>query len=175
MLFVSLTRFSDPTSFMRKKKFRTLLSTVVTVALAVAIALTGTSIRLVPSTVVQAADSSSRNIQSSADYAAVAETLERFVNREMADKDLPAVSIALVDDQQIVWAKGFGFADPSAKVPATAETVYRVGSVSKLFTDIGVMQLVEQGKLDLDAPVTRYLPTFQPGNTFGKPITLRQL
>src|SRR5205085_4020407 len=56
-----------------------------------------------------------------------------------------------------------------------ADTVYRVGSVSKLFTDIAVMQLVEQGKLDLDVPVTRYIPTFQPGNSFGKPITLRQL
>lgn len=46
--------------------------------------------------------------------------LERFVTHEMADKELPAISIALVDDQQIVWAKGFGFADPQAKVPATA-------------------------------------------------------
>ena len=93
----------------------------------------------------------------------------------MADKELPALSIALVDDQQIVWAKGFGFADPKRKMPATAETIYRVGSVSKLFTDIAVMQLVEQGKLDLDAPVTRYLPDFRPRNPFGEAITLRQL
>ena len=101
--------------------------------------------------------------------------LERFIAHEMADKELPALSIALVDDQQIVWAKGFGFADPKDKVPATAETVYRVGSVSKLFTDIAIMQLVEQGKIDLDAPVTRYLPDFRPRNPFGKAITLRQL
>src|SRR5207249_1533361 len=78
-------------------------------------------------------------------------------------------------DQEIVWAKGFGFANPQAKIPATADTVYRVGSVSKLFTDIAVMQLVEQGQLDLDAPVTRYLPDFRPINPFHKPITLRQL
>src|SRR5918993_3049521 len=108
-------------------------------------------------------------------YAAAIEMLERFVTHEMADKELPAISIALVDDQQIVWAKGFGFADPQAKVPATAETIYRVGSVSKLFTDIAVMQLVEQGKLDLDAPVARYLPGFRPRNSSGKPVTLRQL
>ncbi|MGH8239620.1 MAG: serine hydrolase, partial [Steroidobacteraceae bacterium] len=82
---------------------------------------------------------------------------------------------ALVDDQQVVWAQGFGWANPGAKIPATAATVYRVGSVSKLFTDIAIMQLVEQGKLDLDAPVTRYLPDFQPHNPSGKPITLRQL
>src|SRR5688572_8681507 len=77
----------------------------------------------------------------SVDYKPAIEVLERFVAHEMADKDLPALSIALVDDQQIVWSKGFGFADPAKKIPATAETVYRVGSVSKLFTDIAIMQL----------------------------------
>ncbi len=118
---------------------------------------------------------SQANTSTRKDYAAAVEMLERFIAHEMVDKDLPALSIALVDDQQIVWAKGFGFADPKRKVPATAETIYRVGSVSKLFTDIAVMQLVEQKKLDLDAPLTRYLPDFRPRNPFGKPITLRQL
>jgi CubicO group peptidase (beta-lactamase class C family)/D-alanyl-D-alanine dipeptidase len=108
-------------------------------------------------------------------YAAVAAELERFITQEMKDKKLPAVSIALVEDQTIVWAKGFGMAKPKEGVPATAETVYRVGSVSKLFTDIGIMQLVEKGQLDLDAPVTKYLPDFQPQNPTDKPITLRQL
>ncbi|HSP14037.1 MAG TPA: serine hydrolase [Thermoanaerobaculia bacterium] len=108
-------------------------------------------------------------------YAAVVQMLEKFVEHEMADKELPALSIALVDDQQIVWAKGFGFAAPNTKVPATADTVYRAGSVSQLFTDIAIMQLVEQGKLDLDVPVTRYLPDFHPANPIGKRITLRQL
>src|SRR6185436_14939490 len=120
-----------------------------------------------------APNSSRQNsIVPSKEYAAAVEMLERFITHEMADKELPAISIALVDDQRIVWAKGFGFADPQAKVPATSETIYRVGSVSKLFTDIAVMQLVEQGKLDLDSPVTRYLPDFKPRNPFGKAITL---
>ena len=108
-------------------------------------------------------------------YAAAVEALERFIAREVVDKDLPALSVALVDDQTIIWAKGFGFANPNDKTPATAETVYRVGSVSKLFTDIGIMQLVERGVLDLDAPVSRYLPDFKPANHSGKSITLRQL
>ena len=108
-------------------------------------------------------------------YATVAAELERFIKQEMEQKKLPAISIALVEDQTIVWAKGFGMAKPKEGVPATAETVYRVGSVSKLFTDIGIMQLVEKGQLDLDAPVTKYLPDFQPKNDSGKPITLRQL
>ncbi|HZN12171.1 MAG TPA: serine hydrolase, partial [Blastocatellia bacterium] len=110
-----------------------------------------------------------------ADYAPVARLLEKFIAREMADKELPAVSVALVDDQQTVWVAGFGLADPQAKTPAGAETVYRVGSVSKLFTDLAVMQLVERGTLDLDAPVERYLPDFKPRNSFGRPVTLRQL
>ena len=108
-------------------------------------------------------------------YAAVEQVLEKFIEHEMADKDLPALSIALVDDQQVVWVKGFGVARPKNKVPATGETVYRAGWISQLFTDIAIMQLVEQGKLDLDVPVSRYLPDFRPDNPFAKPVTLRQL
>ena len=108
-------------------------------------------------------------------HAEVAAYLERIITSEMRDKGLPALSIALVDGERIVWARGFGEADSVHHVPATAETVYRVGSVSKLFTDIGVMQLVEQQRVDLDAPVSRYLPGFHPGNPFGTPVTLREL
>jgi CubicO group peptidase (beta-lactamase class C family)/D-alanyl-D-alanine dipeptidase len=108
-------------------------------------------------------------------YAAAVRALEPFVAAEVRDKQLPALSIALVDDQQIVWAGGFGLRDPQTKAPAAAATVYRVGSVSKLFTDLAVMRLVEQGALDLDAPVTDYLHDFHPQNPFGKPITLRHL
>jgi CubicO group peptidase (beta-lactamase class C family) len=109
------------------------------------------------------------------DYTDVVETLRPFIQQQMAEKELPALSIAIVDDQQIVWAQGFGMADPKSKTPASADTVYRIGSVSKLFTDIAIMQLVERGELNLDAPVTDYLPDFHPKNPFGTPITLRQL
>jgi len=117
----------------------------------------------------------SSDVSPRADYAAVVAELERVITREMQDKKLPALSIALVDDQQTVWAKGFGMEDPDKKIPATTETVYRVGSVSKLFTDIGIMQLVEAGVLDLEASITKYLPDFKPNNSFNKAITLRQL
>jgi CubicO group peptidase (beta-lactamase class C family)/D-alanyl-D-alanine dipeptidase len=116
-----------------------------------------------------------QNVAPRQDYAKVTETLSRFIQNEMQDKKLPAFSIALVDDQKVIWAQGFGYADPDKKSVATAETVYRIGSVSKLFTDIGVMQLVERGQLDLDAPVQKYLPEFHPHNPFGTPITMRQL
>jgi CubicO group peptidase (beta-lactamase class C family)/D-alanyl-D-alanine dipeptidase len=109
------------------------------------------------------------------DYATIVDALRPFIQREMSEKGLPALSIAVVDDQEIVWAQGFGMADPKIRKPATAETVYRVGSVSKLFTDIAIMQLVERGELNLDVPITNYLPEFKPRNPFGTPITLRQL
>ncbi|MGH7225211.1 MAG: serine hydrolase domain-containing protein, partial [Gemmataceae bacterium] len=114
-------------------------------------------------------------VEAAKTYQAAAERLTKFIEREVRAKKLPALSIALVDDRRIVWARGFGFADPKAKVPATADTIYRVGSVSKLFTDLAVMQLVERGALDLDAPIAKYLPDFKPGNPFDKPITLRQM
>jgi CubicO group peptidase (beta-lactamase class C family) len=116
-----------------------------------------------------------RNVPARKDYAYVAAILQELIQHELADKQLPAISIALVDGDQIVYAHGFGFADPARRIPASAETIYRVGSVSKLFTDIGIMQLVEQGKLNLDAPLSTYLPDFKPANQFSKPITLRQL
>ena len=108
-------------------------------------------------------------------YAEVAAYLERVITTEMRAKQLPAVSIALIDKDRIVWARGFGEADSIHHVPATAETVYRVGSVSKLFTDIGIMQLVEKGSVSLDAPVSKYLPDFHPSNRYGAPITIREL
>ncbi len=109
-------------------------------------------------------------------YADAVAELEKFISVEVADKKLPALSIALVDDQKVVWATGFGHEDRAEKRPATAETVYRVGSVSKLFTDVAIMRLVEARKLDLDEPVVTYVPDFKPKYAEGqKPITLRML
>jgi serine beta-lactamase-like protein LACTB len=109
-------------------------------------------------------------------YKSAVVELERLIKHEVDDKSLPALSIALVDDQKVVWAAGFGFQDRAGKIPATAETVYRVGSVSKLFTDVAVMQLVEEGKIDIDAPVAKYVPEFKPAYQPGeKEITLRML
>ncbi len=113
--------------------------------------------------------------QSNRNYPLTVEMLDAFIESEMKDKDLPGFAILLVDDQEVVWQKGYGYSDPQTKLPVTADTIFRVGSVSKLFTDIAVMQLVEKGKLDLDAPVTKYLPDFKPKSSYSKPITLRQL
>jgi CubicO group peptidase (beta-lactamase class C family) len=115
------------------------------------------------------------SVPAAARYADVAHALTPLVERAREQHAIPGISIALVDGSRVIWARGFGWADSAAGVPAAASTVYRVGSVSKLFTDIGIMQLVERGDLSLDAPVTRYLPEFHPRNPFGGEITLRQL
>ena len=110
-----------------------------------------------------------------AEYQGVVERLSMAVLREVTSKDLPAFSIALVEGDKTIWAEGYGFEDADRKRPASAETIYRVGSVSKLFTDIAVMQLADQEKLNLDTPVKQYLPSFAPRNESGIAITLRQL
>jgi len=108
-------------------------------------------------------------------YADVARALTQLVEHERSQKGIPAISISLVDGRRVVWAQGFGWADSAAGVRANASTVYRVGSVSKLFTDVGIMRLVEQGTLKLDTPIQRYLPDFHPKNPFGGEITIREL
>jgi len=95
--------------------------------------------------------------------------------QERAAQRLPSVSIGIVDKSGLVWSGAVGHVDRSGTRAPDVRTLYRVGSVSKLFTDIIAMQLVERGQLDLDSPVRKYLPDFAPANPFGTPITLRQL
>ena len=97
---------------------------------------------------------------------AIAE-LQVFITREL-QQNIPAISIALVDNQTVVWASGYGFADAAKKMPATAETVYRVGSVSKLFTDLAVMQLVEAGQTRPRRAGREVPARLRPKNPFGQ-------
>jgi CubicO group peptidase (beta-lactamase class C family)/D-alanyl-D-alanine dipeptidase len=110
-----------------------------------------------------------------AKYKEAIQAIDALIERERIDAGIPGISVAIVEDQTVIWSKGFGHADLATTRPATPETVYRVGSVSKLFTDIAVMQLVEEGKIDLDAPVTTYLPDFKPADKGAEKITLRML
>lgn len=115
--------------------------------------------------------------QARSDYTYTERYLRWFIPREMRRVGVPGLSIALVDDQKVVWAQGFGYADDARKLPASAQTLYGIGSISKLFTATAVMQLVEQGRIDLDAPVSRYLPEFSMRTRYtgSGPITARNL
>ncbi|MGE0697399.1 MAG: serine hydrolase domain-containing protein [Pirellulales bacterium] len=100
-----------------------------------------------------------------------------IVARELERGIVPGVSVAWVVDGRTVHAAGFGLADKERGVAATADTIYRAGSISKLFNAVAAMQLVEQGQLDLDAPIERALPEFHIVVPFADagPITARQL
>ena len=105
--------------------------------------------------------------------------LEAFLDGVMVanlgDKHVNGATVAVVKDGALFFAKGYGYADSSQRKPVSAEqTLFRIGSVSKLFTWTAVMQLVEQGKLDLDADVNKYLD-FKIPSTFPQAITLRHI
>lgn len=90
-----------------------------------------------------------------------------YIEREIKKHRLVGLSIAIVDDQKTLWTQGFGFSDKQNLLPASPNTRYRAGSVSKLFNAIALMQLVERGKLDLDTPLQHYLPEFSVKSRFG--------
>jgi len=98
--------------------------------------------------------------------------IEAIVESERGKENIPGLSVAIAYGNRVVFAKGFGVADVEHSVPATPETVYRTASIAKSMTATSVMQLAEQGKLDLDAPIQKYCPAFPE-----KPwrVTARQL
>jgi serine beta-lactamase-like protein LACTB, mitochondrial len=85
---------------------------------------------------------------------------------------IPGVQVAVAVNGKLVWSEGFGYADAERKQPVTRETQFRIGSVSKPLTAAALALVYEQGKLDLDAPVQRYVPSFPDK---GYPVTTRQL
>jgi CubicO group peptidase (beta-lactamase class C family) len=110
------------------------------------------------------------------DYAGVRATLGREIPKMMRETHTVGLTIALVDGDRTVWARGFGSADRAAKAPVTADTLFHIGSNSKTMTAAAVMQLVEQGRVDLDAPLSRYVPEFKMLPRFpGNVVTVRSV
>jgi serine beta-lactamase-like protein LACTB len=98
--------------------------------------------------------------------------LEAAVSRFMAANSVPGLSAAVVQNGEYLWSAGFGMADLENFVSATGETLYRLGSVSKPLTAVGAMELWQNGKLDLDAPVQKYCRAFPQKEA---PITTREV
>jgi len=106
--------------------------------------------------------------------------LEVFIDGVMAAQmeayHIPGATISVVKDGKLFFAKGYGYADLGNRKPVIAnQTIFRIGSISKLFTWTAVMQLAEQGKLDLNADVNTYLTDFKIPDTYPEPITLAHL
>ncbi len=103
--------------------------------------------------------------------------LDLWIEEQRSYHQLPGLAIGVVHDQDLVWAKGYGTSDLATGAPVTPETVFRVGSITKLFTATAILQLRDAGKLRLDDPVSRHLPWFALKSTFeDEPeITVRHL
>ncbi len=101
--------------------------------------------------------------------------LDGIVPLQLAQQDIAGATVSIVKDGKLLFAKGYGYADVAAKEPVVAdETLFRPGSISKLFTWTAIMQLREQGKLDLDRDINEYLD-FKIPEGFGQPITLKNV
>ena len=100
---------------------------------------------------------------------------EVWLDAKMDYEKIPAVSVGLVHDQDLVWAKGYGYAHPDDGVEATPSTMYSICSISKLFTSIGVMQQRDAGKLRLDDPVSDILPWYDLDESYegGPPVRVK--
>jgi CubicO group peptidase (beta-lactamase class C family) len=124
-----------------------------------------------------ASKSNSANVSNDPDVLGAERLFSAWIEGQIAYRGLPGVAVGVVSDQELVWAKGFGFADVKAKLPMAASTKFRMASHSKLFTAIAIMQLREEGKLGLDDPVVKYLPWFKakPAGDDDGPITVEQL
>lgn len=110
-------------------------------------------------------------------YPATRSQIARLIREEMEKNGVVGLSIALVDDQTVAWAEGFGYADETRHIPASPQTVYRAGSIAKLFTTLGILRLEEQGKVDIDQPLAAALPQFSVKSRFSAtdPITPRNI
>lgn len=111
------------------------------------------------------------------DTNAALQRLQRWLQERLREKDTANLSLAVLDGDRVIWSAGFGMADPARGIPADARTRYRAGSISKVFTAMAAMQLAEQGRLDLDAPLSEVLPGFrmrarQPD---APPVTVRRI
>jgi len=108
----------------------------------------------------------------SASVAVRADKVDDYVKSEMQRQHLPGLSLVVIKDQKIVKVLGYGFANIELNVPATPETVYKIGSVSKQFIATGIMPLVQDGKIKLDDSISQYL---EGTPETWKPITIRHL
>lgn len=102
------------------------------------------------------------------DHSQVRKWVEQIVPKYMRDFKIPGISVAVVKDGETIYCDGFGARDPQRNLPATPDTLYGIGSITKSFVAIAIMQLVEEGLLSVDDPVNQYIP-FSLGLP-GKPI-----
>ncbi|RXF67921.1 serine hydrolase domain-containing protein, partial [Arcticibacter tournemirensis] len=95
-------------------------------------------------------------------HANLVKAADKYFIEKVESDHIVGLSAALIIDGKVAWKKGFGYSDLENKAPMTPETVVNIGSVTKTFTSLAIMQLAERGLLDLDKPLNIYLPSFHP-------------
>lgn len=101
-------------------------------------------------------------------------SIEQFVAEQFAAGHFPGMGVVVVRGDELVLIEALGVADPDGR-PVTANTAFGIGSMTKSFTALAVLQLVEAGQIDLDAPLQRYLPDFRLAEPNAAAITVRHL
>ena len=96
-----------------------------------------------------------------------------FIQKKMAETRIPGLAISVLKDGEVIFMKGFGFRSLEENLPVTEKTLFYVGSVTKSFTALSIMKLVEQGKISLDDPVSKYLDLEL--EVEGSPVTIHHL
>jgi CubicO group peptidase (beta-lactamase class C family) len=117
--------------------------------------------------------------ESSPDITSIMDKYRQDIQQRMQQDEIPGLAIAVVDDQNVLWMEGFGYTDWDKKIPVTQDTLFSIQSISKSFTATAAMFAAQEGLVDLDAPITNYLPDFQVNSIFEdhpeQKITLRML
>src|SRR5262245_48546689 len=143
---------------------------------AILVAVAGVSVRHITADQTPSSDVGRSRVKGQGVGKKYVERLDPFLAKAMGEDNIPGLAIGIVEDGQLVYSRGFGvmrLGDPSH--PVTQETLFHMASITKPFVATALMQLVEQGKVDLDGPVTRYVPYFQLADARYKTITVRQM
>ncbi|UCE17152.1 MAG: beta-lactamase family protein [Gemmatimonadota bacterium] len=111
------------------------------------------------------------------DVKAAIEVFDAWVQHRLYQEEIPGMSVGIVYDQELMWAKGYGYANLERKTPATPSTAYRIASLTKLFTATAILHLRDAGKLQLDDPVAKHLDWFHLHDEYSDSpvITIRHL
>ncbi len=112
-------------------------------------------------------------------YVAIIEEFRASIPKLMQEQSVPGLAVAVVDDREVLWVEGFGFTDTDRKIPVSPKTLFSIQSMSKNLTAAAVLLAVQEGLVDLDTPIKRYLPEFTVNSRFEaapeEKITLRLL
>jgi CubicO group peptidase (beta-lactamase class C family) len=134
-------------------------------------------VSLVAPVVAEDAETTTTSLEDNQGVADAIAAWEAWIEYQLAIARIPAASVGIVHDQELLMARGIGLANPDTGSPATADTIYSICSISKLFTSIALMQLSDEGRVRLDAPVADYLDWYslKDAHPNDEPITIRRL